>query len=221
MGPDLSNRTATRLGVVTLTKHPTRLSNGGQADDETIPVEGTSHGNATLNSGDCVSNLAVKPPEHADGALESTVGLHDKYARGALSIIINFDANPRTSAREIGPILVGPENLPPTFRMENGTCVVHNLVRGALRGAQDWRDSGMFIRIIEMVEIAECCTTASGEGFRPNCRSLPQLLRSLPVSNSAPRQPLPLLQPPFQRATARTTEQDPLPQQRARAGPYA
>jgi hypothetical protein len=119
-----------------------------------------------LDGSDRLAHAAPEPFQHSDSPLEPVIGLGDKYAGGAFSIIINFDAQPRTGAREIGPILHGTENLTPTYRMENDALVIHDPVRGALRSAQDWRDNGMFIRIVKMVEIVECRTTTTDEGFR-------------------------------------------------------
>lgn len=120
-------------------------------------------GDGGLNGGDRLHDRVSKSPQHGIYRLESPVGLFEKYAGGALVIIVQLDSGARREDSEAK--FVGPREKHITFQT----------VSDALCCDSEWRMGGppkdggnrvVLVRIIKAVEFKEVMTFPAREGFR-------------------------------------------------------
>ena len=104
-------------------------------------------------------------PEHGPSGFVYSSGLSEKYARGALSVVINFDPNFRCRVEHghHGPGLchkritfnrVGQPPIPPV-----------NPDRWMAGSPEGWGNNSVLIVIVQFCEIVEIVPTPFGEGF--------------------------------------------------------
>jgi hypothetical protein len=86
---------------------------------------------------------------------ERAAGLHEEYARGALSIFIKFDGKPGRDAGYIGKS-VGPADHHITFHGTHRDSIwSHDSERRVAGSSQNGRDGDVLVRVVQFVDLVE------------------------------------------------------------------
>ena len=111
--------------------------------------------------------LQVSPQCGDGGAGYCSPRMHDKYARGALSIVIGFEREPRLKfhkRRDGDSACSRCERIGFDCFMQ-GAIRRENLKSRMICSAQNWRNLNVLIRVIKLIEMVEIHTASANKGF--------------------------------------------------------
>lgn len=158
-----------------LTEHPSELRDCG-----TVPRQGGAVGapgclaivwgdnlrDRALKDIDCLANRLPEPPQCRDGGTSKRhFWVGEKYAWGALYVIVKCDrldgANPSDRNK-----LPRPSYEYLTFHFDGSSIEPDNGEMGNGCRPEDWGDDGVFVNVVQTVELVEVHSFAFDKGFR-------------------------------------------------------